>query len=329
MPDKHMGNLIVSLPAIKSVECFLENKVKGIIVDESYKEILLAFFDNTKIIPYTLRKVKSKIWLIKDFLKFIKEIRSLNPTLSIDYEGRTVGAFISFLSGAKYRVGFSNADKSYYYNIKISPNQYLHKYEYYISIPLKLGIPIINNLKPTIKNEWEVSLKKFFSPSKEAIKHDKIVCIHPGAGKIYKKWLPQKFALVADYLVEKGYIVVFIGSKKDKDDILKVRSYMKHEALDLSTKISIGELMALFKTIKFYIGNDSGPMHLASLFGIPIITLFGPSNEKRWKPIGEKVIVLRGNERCDKCKGKNCEKDFQCITSISPYDVIEKIREFL
>ncbi|MCM8808223.1 MAG: glycosyltransferase family 9 protein [Candidatus Omnitrophica bacterium] len=326
MPDKHMGNVVMSLRAIKSMENYFKDKIKGIIIDELYKEILFSFFDNDIILPYNLRKKSSKIWYMREFLNFIKKIRRLKPTVSVDYEGRTTGAVLSFLSGARYRVGFMNSEKSYCYNVKILPDgNYKHKSEYYLSIPLKLGIPIIDKLTPTIKKEWEISLGKKLS-NLGTNKNSKIVSIHPGAGKIYKKWPAKNFAFVADYLIENGYAVVFIGSERDEDDVLCVKSYMKNKAFDLCGKLSLGELMALFKKTKLYIGNDSGPMHLASLFNIPIIALFGSANEGRWRPFGDKVVTLRGAERCWKCKGRHCNKDFQCIKMISTDEVLRKVK---
>lgn len=324
MTDKHMGNFVVSLPAIISVVNYFNEKVKGIVIDESYKDIALAFFKQEKVVLYNLRKSRSKFGSVLSFLILLKKLKSVKPSLSIDFEGRTGGAFLSLLSGAKYKVGFKGGEKSYCYNIKISPNGYIHKSEFYLSIPQNLGIPLIKELHPKIREEWYNSLVAKLNKA-GIIDFNNIVCIHPGAGKIYKKWPPQNFASLSDYLIDKGYSVILIGSHRDMEDISQIKSYMKNKAYDFCNKLSLGELMALFKNSKLYIGNDSGPMHLAALFDVPIIALFGSADEKRWKPLGEKVNVLKSSERCEKCRGKDCEKDFRCITSISTEEVINKI----
>ena len=79
--------------------------------------------------------------------------------------------------------------------------------------------------------------------------------------------------------------------------------------------------MALFEKSSLFIGNDSGPMHLAAAVGIPVVALFGPAVEAEWGPISKEAIVLRGEQRCEKCTGKNCQHDFKCIRMISVYDV--------
>lgn len=328
MPDKHMGNVVVSIPAILSLQNYFKDKVKGIVVDESYQEIMQAFFQEKIILPYSLRKNRSGIFLIKHFLSFMKKMRKIDSDVSIDFEGRTTGAVLSFLSGAKYRIGFKNGNKSYYYNVKIFPYGYVHKSEYYLSIPQKLGIPFKNKIKPKLKDEWEKSLyNKLFKAG--ITEYEKIICIHPGAGKIYKKWPAQNFAKVADYLAKKGFCVILIGSDKDKNDIFNVMSFMKNKAIRFGNELSLGELMSLFKITKLYIGNDSGPMHLASLFNIPIIAIFGPADDKRWKPFGNRIVVLRGADRCIKCKGKDCNLNFRCINLISVDKVIESANKIL
>jgi len=70
-------------------------------------------------------------------------------------------------------------------------------------------------------------------------------------------------------------------------------------------------------------------MHLAAMIGVPVIALFGSADEKRWKPLSDKAIVLREADRCNKCRGKNCEYGFKCIRSISPDTVKSAVRRLL
>jgi heptosyltransferase-3 len=103
-----------------------------------------------------------------------------------------------------------------------------------------------------------------------------------------------------------------------------------HKAYNLGGSLSIGELMALFEMSSLFLGNDSGPMHLAAAMGTPVVALFGPVDEGRWRPLSPNSVVLRGQEPCDDCRSKRKDCDnFPCITLLSPNKVKEAINELL
>jgi ADP-heptose:LPS heptosyltransferase len=107
-------------------------------------------------------------------------------------------------------------------------------------------------------------------------------------------------------------------------------SLISHKAYNLGGSLSIGELMALFEMSSLFLGNDSGPMHLAAAMGTPIVALFGPVDERRWRPLSPNSVVLRGQEPCDDCKIKRKDCDnFPCITLLSPKKVKEEIAKLL
>jgi heptosyltransferase-3 len=161
------------------------------------------------------------------------------------------------------------------------------------------------------------------------IREDSLVCIHPGAGKIYKQWPVECFSKLADFIVDMGYNVIFIGSTKDMVNAQIIQSLMKNSSCNLVNRLTLGELIALFERTLLYIGNDSGPLHLASQTGTPVIGLFGSADENRWGPLGKNSIVLRGAERCPKCKGKDCKHDFRCIRELKVETVINTVKSII
>jgi ADP-heptose:LPS heptosyltransferase len=86
--------------------------------------------------------------------------------------------------------------------------------------------------------------------------------------------------------------------------------------------------MALLEMSSLFLGNDSGPMHLAAAMGAPVVALFGYGEENRWGPRCEKSVVLRGQERCKVCTKKECE-DPVCINTLTPAAVKSAIDALL
>jgi heptosyltransferase-3 len=107
-------------------------------------------------------------------------------------------------------------------------------------------------------------------------------------------------------------------------------SLVKGEFIDLSGKTTLKQLGAISELSRFFIGVDSAPMHIAAAVGTPVIAFFGPSSETLWAPWCEKKLIISKDFPCRlPCKNKNGCHTYECITSITPKDVIYKVENFL
>lgn len=321
MADKHMGNLVVSIPAIRSIrESFMDARIH-LLVDGAYREIVETLnVDN--LMPYPRRQLRegTTVRRLTTYLRFIRYLRSIKPDIAIDLDGREYSSVLTFLSGASIRFGPFTSKRAFLYNRRVKFSYNNHKLYKYLDIASATGAKVRTefNLKPSDKNRTSLrdKLKDY------GIGIDRpIACMHPGAGKIYKQWSAEGFAEISDWLSSKGLQAVFIGGDNDIENVKKIGPLTAYPFHDITGRLSLGELMALFEICALYIGNDSGPMHLAGAMGLPVIALFGPANEKRWGPLSDKSIVLRGEEPCQECTGRHCEYNFKCITALSADEV--------
>lgn len=130
--------------------------------------------------------------------------------------------------------------------------------------------------------------------------HDGVVVIHPGAGKPEKCWPVERFIKLAEKLKRKRVDVrVLLGEaeleKWPPDALEKISA-----AAEVHKPATYVDLLNQIVSGSVFIGNDSGPAHLAGIIGVPTIALFGASPD-RWKPIGPKVRVMHG-ESIDEIK---------------------------
>lgn len=87
-------------------------------------------------------------------------------------------------------------------------------------------------------------------------------------------------------------------------------SLMEEEAINLAGQLSLKEIGIFLKlTGSLYIGNDTGPAHLSAIIGSPTITIFGPTDDKLWKPFGKESFVARKDLECSPCRNPNCENN--------------------
>lgn len=329
MPDRHMGNLLVSIPAIRSIRESFRDKRVYLLVDTAYMEIVETLgFDG--LIPYQRRELRDGLinQRLIIYLGLVHSLRVIKPDIAIDLEGREYSSLLTYLSGAPIRYGPATSKRSYLYNRKVKVPEGKHKLFKYLSIASSAGAKVKTefNLRPSDTRRaslWQ-KLKDYGADLDRPI-----VCIHPSAGKVYKQWSLEGFAEISDWLSSKGLQVVFVGSNKDIDDIKKIEAITSHPFHNMAGRLSIGELMALFGLSSLFIGNDSGPMHLAGATGLPVIALFGPADERRWGPLSNRAIILRGDEPCKKCKGRHCEYEFRCVRRLSTEDVKDAVKTLL
>ncbi len=328
MLDKHMGNLVVSIPAIHALQKVYHDRTLCLVVDSAYSEIVENLSGVDQLMYYPRQQLRSSSIINQSvcFLKFISQLRSVKPDIVIDLEGRELSSTISFLSGASLRVGSSTAKRSFLYNRKARLRRGSHRVYTYFDIASAVGAESRLEEHYLKSSETKAESLKRLMHNRGISVGKPIACIHSGAGKSYKQWNSSKFIHLADWLVDNEYQVVFIGSKEESDKNDTLISSMRNKAINVAGEISLGELMALFEISSLYIGNDSGPMHMAAAMKTPVVALFGSANEKRWRPLSKSSVVLRGEEPCQQCKGNNCEYGFKCVRSIHPDNVKTAIK---
>jgi ADP-heptose:LPS heptosyltransferase len=332
MMDRHLGNLVVSLSSIVALQKYFRQKNVYFVVDSAYREAVEGIDGFDGIFHFPRREIYESNVLRRTalYLKFINEIRSIYPNAVIDLQGGSASSAVSFLSGAAHRLSNSSARRSYIYNTKIDLPVGKHKVHSYMEIAIALGANIDDpyyrlHAAERRTNSLGLALRKHGVSSEKPF-----VSIHAGAGNIHKQWTTEGFAQVADWLSAQGFQVIFVGADRDLDKIDATMSLIRHKAYNLGGSLSIGELMALFEMSSLFLGNDSGPMHLAAAMGTPVVALFGPVDERRWRPLAPDSVVLRGQEPCDDCriKRKDCN-DFPCINTLEPDKVKKAISELL
>ncbi|MBI2055916.1 MAG: glycosyltransferase family 9 protein [Candidatus Sungbacteria bacterium] len=125
---------------------------------------------------------------------------------------------------------------------------------------------------------------------------DFLVGIFPSTGYEIKRWPAERFAEVADYMIEKyNAAVVVPGSEGDRTQCEEMVAHMRHREKVVSAvgKFSVDELKALVARMKLFISVDTGPIYIAEAFGVPTVDIVGPMDDREQPPIGEKHKVVK------------------------------------
>jgi ADP-heptose:LPS heptosyltransferase len=162
---------------------------------------------------------------------------------------------------------------------------------------------------------------------------EKFAVLCPGAGWPGKQWLPARFAEIGDRIRgQLGYAVVLMGSAGEQMLCAEVARQMKNPAAILAGKTSLDQLAAVLSKAALFVGNDSGPMHLAACFQIPTVVFFGPTIASKWAPRYSAARCIQ-HEDCAGCISwhhrAGCLHGNRCMQAISveeAWQAIESVR---
>jgi heptosyltransferase-2 len=263
-------------------------------------------------------------------IKFSQSLKKKRFDLALILHPANRVHLVTFFAAIPRRIGY-NRKLGFLLTDRIKHTKQLgqmHELEYNLELLKVLGIEHQDkNLFMPLKPDSEKWAEDLFR--EEGIKEkDKILAIHAGASCPSRIWPQERFARVADKLAEKyNFKVLLISGPKDIAISRDVLKKMLNPAIDLAGRTSVSQVASVLRRCDLLISNDSGPVHIASALGRPVISIFGRSQKglspKRWGPVGLKSRILHKEVGCIKCLAHNCIKEFACLKAITVDDVIK------
>lgn len=321
-----IGDVLLSTPVIKTLRDNYPNAYIAMMVSPYAKDIVEDNPYLDAVIIYD-KDGKHKSW--RRSLKFARNLRKRRFDLAVILHPTNRAHLVTFFAGIPRRIGY-NRKFGFLLTDGIEHTKQLgqkHELEYNLDLLRCIGIVDYDkNIFMPIREDSEKWADDFLK--QEGLKvNDKLLAIHPGASCPSKIWPNERFSEVADRLAAKyGFKVLVIAGPKDVTLAQNVSKNMRNLAVNLGGKTSVTQLASLLKRCALLISNDSGPVHIASAVGTPVISIFGRSQKglgpKRWGPINKRDRILHKEIGCIECLAHNCEKSFACIKAISIDDVL-------
>jgi ADP-heptose:LPS heptosyltransferase len=155
--------------------------------------------------------------------------------------------------------------------------------------------------------------------------------IQPGSHWSIRRWAPEKFARLGDGLIDLYELrVVLSGSSAERELLLKVKSLMDGEAVLQVGELSIQGLAALVRGAQLFVGNDSGPAHIAAALGVPTVAIMGTADIERYRPYGPRTEICYRAVRCGPCYAGGCYMPENiCLQPVEVEEVLEKVDRLL
>ncbi len=324
-----IGDVLLSTPVIKSLRENYPHSYIAVMVSPYAKDIVEGNPYLDEVIIYD-KDGKHRGW--RRSIEFAHKLKKKSFDLAVILHPTNRVHIVTFLAAIPRRVGYNCkfgfllTDKIRY--IKQSGEK--HELEYALDLVRYLGIePKDKSTFMPIRKESEDWVEELFRDER-VFPDDKLLAINPAASCPSKVWPAERFAEAADRLIEKyGFKVLVISGPKDMKAAEAVISNMRHPAVNLSGKTSVSQLASLLKKCSLFISNDSGPVHIASSVGTPVISIFGRLQKglspERWGPRGLRDRILHKEVGCIECLAHNCVKGFACLKAITTSDVLNMV----
>ncbi len=311
-PD-HLGDMVFSIPSLEILkERFPNAKIDIVIGPWSFSLMknIEQFNSNSfhflkfpcpwlrrpKTIKFGFFSILQLVRLLKDRMKVIGKTYDV----AIDLRGDFQLILASRMAGIPFLSGRGSTGLGFLLDIDVPNYEKKHLVESNLLLLEKTGLGEFPFRNPKIKiTEKNINKSRTLLKDNGVDFSKPVVGIHPGAGLAEKRWPCEKLAVLTEMIIKKNELqVIFFGGPSDAFLIKQIFEYLpdslKQKVIDLSGQVDcIGTFMGVVKNMSLYIGNDSGPTHIASAINVPVICIFqGVNDPVICRPLGDSAFVV-------------------------------------
>ncbi|MDA1194591.1 MAG: glycosyltransferase family 9 protein [Planctomycetota bacterium] len=281
-----------------------------------------------------LVSARSVLRTLRDLLGVVRALRRDPPDLALDFEqfART-GALLARAAGARQRVGFrtGGAAREHLYTVTVPWREDAHAARSFRDLAeaggLEPGPYEPGGLAPSQAGRIELATIGLTTPC---------VVLHPGSGDNFpgRRWSAQGFAALGRAALEAGRSVYVTGTAAEAELVARTVGAIGPRARDLAGALTLPALIALLAEADVLASNDTGPVHLASQLGTPVLAFYGPNTPVLYGPLSARSRALYRNLPCSPCitvanyRSSRC-RIYSCMESIATGEAVSALRAIL
>lgn len=299
-----LGDTLLTVPAIRALRTrfpdsrltLLAKELPGQIVDalDLVDEVVVVdkhLFDR----PASILSPTAWLRLLRVFLR-LRAARADTVVLFhhlVTRWGTVKFGLLALASGATERVGIDNG-RGWFLTRSVTDQGFgaRHEAEYYLDVARLLGAEGALQLEAPVTPDDRLAAERILA--RAGLVERRIMAVHPGSGWYGpgRRWPAPAFARAVELVLrEEDLTCVLIGTDQEAHETGEVAAYLGSRAVDLTGRTTVGQLGAVLKRCEVVLANDGGVAHLAAAVGTPAVTIFGPSNDRAWRPLLGTVVA--------------------------------------
>ena len=269
------------------------------------------------------------------------------PRWSMDYYR---AGFIAYLSGAFWRIGYSenvtdekrqkNAGFDRWYTHVLTDNNLKNEVEHNLDVIRSLGGRIQDERLELWLGKEDEDFADQIMKSYDINLHKHLVAFCPGAGAPKRMWPLANFIELGDWLIREYYAhILVVGGQGEESLGQEIQQQLGDKVINMVGRATVRQTGALLKHCQLYVGNDTGPMHLAAAAGTPVVeischprtgSLVHDNSPKRFGPWGVLNYVLQPEKAISPCSNECIAVEAaHCILNVSVQQVKKAVEELL
>ncbi len=283
----HIGDAVLSTAVLSPLQKHFPDARISMLVGPKAEEMFRGDARLSEIIVYDNRGRHAGL---RGKIRLIRELNAREFDLSIDLRD---SLWSRFAAGARWGAALSRRLRKDY--------KESHAVERYLDILSSHGVdsegaaPELQLLPSEKRFAADLLYQNGISP------HDLVIGIHPGGGWQYKLWPIERFAALGDLLSQDYGAKVLVFAGPDETSLQGHIAELMKSSPVLVKDAGLRELAALIQRCTLYIGNDTGPMHIAAAVGTRVIAIFGSTSARRSGPYGSRHVVISKAIGCSPC----------------------------
>ncbi len=330
-----IGNTLVSIPAVRAIRKAYPSAFISMVVSPGIDELLSDIKWIDELIVYDKYGRHKSLYA---YFNFIRGIRRRHFNIAIMFKRFLRSELIGLLSGAKTRIGFETDGKSNFLTDRVKYVEGMNIVALNMMLLNPLGIHDTDlSLELDIDNCTDYEIMRLVNELKSK-GHNIYAVIHPGGKTVKGMGLSMSsYARIISRLEEHCDLPCFIiGNNEDHGTINAIIKLSNNDLALTAVGLPLKQLSCLIKHASIFIGNDSGPCHIADAVGTPGIIIYPPmynleEHIKKWKPSGEKYIAITPTKSCKNCDRYPCEDSLkiQCMEDIDIEPILNYTEQIL
>ena len=263
--------------------------------------------------------------------EFAHNIKAKSFDVALVLDRSPLVCLVPLWSGIPIRAGLDSAGRGFSLTHKVQVKPLRHEARLYLDVVAALGVtPDSSPLNYAVAAEDAAWAENILPPGRTWVVVHPGGGVNPGSTLTGKRWPTGRFSEVVGRLLDAGHNIALVGGADDRlliDEIkAKARVSEAGRIIDLADSTSFGQLAAVLQRCALFLGNDTGPMHLAVAVGTPVVAIFGPSKPQMYGPFSPAAVVVYHGEQCGDCTfrgglAERCVHQYRCIDAATVDEV--------
>jgi ADP-heptose:LPS heptosyltransferase len=323
---KNLGDTVMMIPALKAIHDQVPGCSLHVLVRQEAAPLLqnLPWLTRVWTLPRSRGPASFKVaWPV------VRALRGERFQYAIDFATNDRTAILTFLSGAKNRLGFFDSGgflgRRFCFTVLRPRKEYDHP-EYLRLFDLLKGFEIRTPDSPSVKLYTDPTTDKL---AEDILKQPSVIC-HLGASGAKKEWPLVHWAALFKLAKERGIPITFSSGQTARErTLLKDLQDIVPDCPALPEMPNLALFLSVLRRALVVVSGDTGPAHFAAGLGVPAIVLYGPTSPVRWAPLGPAVqLTPPAPCSCDD-SAQACHGPAHCLASITPERVLDELQKLL